>query len=171
MLTFILSAVCALSLNAAPADTLDKYIINGEQVVKFDGSQLVGKTVSDYKVTVAKSITADEAVRIHVIRTDGQKIKAIKSSSVVESFRFEDKDAEFNIAEFNIDGKNYSNAEVTVLSSTPLYIVDGKKCDKDAFAKIKPESIASMTVYKPGSKGALKLSGKSDVAVIVVVTK
>lgn len=166
MLTFILSAVCALSLNAAPADTLDKYIINGEQVVKFDGSQLVGKTVSDYKVTVAKSITADEAVRIHVIRTDGQKIKAIKSSSVVESFRFEDKDAEFNI-----DGKNYSNAEVTVLSSTPLYIVDGKKCDKDAFAKIKPESIASMTVYKPGSKGALKLSGKSDVAVIVVVTK
>lgn len=166
MLTFILSAVCALSLNAAPEDTLDKYIINGEQVVKFDGSQLVGKTVSDYKVTVAKSITADEAVRIHVIRTDGQKIKAIKSSSVVESFRFEDKDAEFNI-----DGKNYSNAEVTVLSSTPLYIVDGKKCDKDAFAKIKPESIASMTVYKPGSKGALKLSGKKDVAVIVVVTK
>lgn len=155
-----------MSLNAAPADTLDKYIINGEQVVKFDGSQLVGKTVSDYKVTVAKSITADEAVRIHVIRTDGQKIKAIKSSSVVESFRFEDKDAEFNI-----DGKNYSNAEVTVLSSTTLYIVDGKKCDKDAFAKIKPESIASMTVYKPGSKGALKLSGKKDVAVIVVVTK
>ena len=101
-----------------------------------------------------------------MIRTDGQKIKAIKSSSVVESFRFEDKDAEFNI-----DGKNYSNAEVTVLSSTTLYIVDGKKCDKDAFAKIKPESIASMTVYKPGSKGALKLSGNSDVAVIVVVTK
>lgn len=151
MLTFILSAVCALSLNAAPADTLDKYIINGEQVAKFDGSQLVGKTVSGYKVTVAKSNTADEAVRIHVIRTDGQKIKVIKSSG--------------------IDGKNYSNAEVTVLSSTTLYIVDGKKCDKDAFAKIKPESIASMTVYKPGSKGALKLSGKKDVAVIVVVTK
>ena len=155
-----------MSLNAAPADTLDKYIINGEQVVKFDGSQLVGKTVSDYKVTVAKSITADEAVRIHVIRTDGQKIKAIKSSSVVESFRFEDKDAEFNI-----DGKNYSNAEVTVLSSTTVYFVDGKKCDKDALTKIKPESIASMNVYKPGSKGALKLSGKKDVAVIVVVTK
>ena len=165
MLTFILSAVCALSLNAAPADTLDKYIINGEQVVKFDGSQLVGKTVSDYKVTVAKSNATDEAVRIHVIRTDGRKIKAIKSS-VVESFRVEDKDTEFNI-----NGKNYSNAEVTVLSSTTVYFVDGKKCDKDAFGKIKPESIASMTVYKPGSKGALKLSGKSDVAVIVVVTK
>lgn len=155
-----------MSLNAAPADTLDKYIINGEQVVKFDGSQLVGKTVSDYKVTVAKSITADEAVRIHVIRTDGQKIKAIKSSGVVESFRFEDKDTESNI-----NGKNYSNAEVTVLSSTTLYIVDGKKCDKDALTKIKPESIASMNVYKPGSKGALKLSGKKDVAVIVIVTK
>lgn len=154
-----------MSLNAAPADTLDKYIINGEQVAKFDGSQLVGKTVSDYKVTVAKSNATDEAVRIHVIRTDGRKIKAIKSS-VVESFRVEDKDTEFNI-----NGKNYSNAEVTVLSSTTVYFVDGKKCDKDAFGKIKPESIASMTVYKPGSKGALKLSGKSDVAVIVVVTK
>lgn len=166
MLTFILSAVCALSLNAAPADTLDKYIINGEQVAKFDGSQLVGKTVSDYKVTVPKSNVADAAVRIHVIRTDGRKIKALKSSGVVESFRVEDKDTESNI-----NGKNYSNAEVTVLSSTTVYFVDGKKCDKDALTKIKPESIASMNVYKPGSKGALKLSGKKDVAVIVVVTK
>lgn len=155
-----------MSLNAAPADTLDKYIINGEQVAKFDGSQLVGKTVSDYKVTVPKSNVADAAVRIHVIHTDGQKIKAIKSSCVVEDFRVEDKDTESNI-----NGKNYSNAEVTVLSSTTVYIVDGKKCDKDALTKIKPESIASMNVYKPGSKGALKLSGKKDVAVIVVVTK
>ena len=170
MLGIFLSAICALNINAsamtASVDTLDRYIINNQAVGRFDGSQLVGKTVSDYKVTVAKSNTADEAVRIHVIRTDGQKIKVIKSSGVVEGFRIEDKDTEFNI-----NGKNYSNAEVTVLSSTTVYIVDGKKCDKDALTKIKPESIASMNVYKPGSKGALKLSGKKDVAVIVVVTK
>ena len=139
MLTIFLCAVCTFGINAsaatAQADTLDKYIINDKKVVKFDGSQLVGKTVSDYKVTVTKSNVAGEVVRTHVIRTDGQKIKE------------------------------------TVLSPTALYIVDGKKCDKEALNKIKPKDIASMTVYKAGSKEAVKLSGKNDVSVIEIVTK
>lgn len=45
------------------------------------------------------------------------------------------------------------------------------KCDKEALTKIKPESIASMTVYKAGCKEAVELSGRKDVAVIKVVTK
>lgn len=54
MLTSILSAICALALSATPvqaqADTVNLYIINGEKVTNFDGSQLVGKTISDYKL-------------------------------------------------------------------------------------------------------------------------
>lgn len=49
--------------------------------------------------------------------------------------------------------------------------IDGKKCAKEALTKIKPESIASMTVYKAGCKEAVELSGRKDVAVIKVVTK
>ncbi len=159
-----LSAICALTINAsaAPADTLDKYIINGEQVAKFDGSQLVGKTVSDYKVTVANGNAG--AVRIHIIRTDGNKSKTVKSATVVEGVHPED-------IEVNVNGKTYNSSNSTVLLTSAVYIIDGKKCDKEALTKIKPDSIASMTVYKPGSKEAKKLSGEDDVTVIEVVTK
>ncbi len=34
------------SVSTAPADTLDKYIINGEKVEKFDGSLLAGTEFS-----------------------------------------------------------------------------------------------------------------------------
>ena len=51
MLTSILSAVCALVLSsnsiASQGDTLNVYIIDGEKIENFDGSQLLGKTVSD----------------------------------------------------------------------------------------------------------------------------
>lgn len=168
--TLFLSAICALSINVsattAPVDTLDKYIIDGEQVTNFDGSQLVGKTISDYKVTVAKSNTDSDVVKVHVIRTDGLKTKEIKSTISVEGVRLED-----NGTEFTIDGKKYSKTDVTVVPSAAVYLIDGKKCDKDALVKIKPESIASLTVYKPGSKEAKKLSGKNNVTVIEVVTK
>ena len=163
-----LSAVCALGLNAAmvaaPADTIDRYIINGQLIEKFDGSQLVGKTVSDYKITLAKGNSGEAVVRMHVIGTDGKKVKEIKSATVVEGVHPED-------VEVNVNGKTYNSSNSTVLLTSAVYIIDGKKCDKDALTKIKPESIASMTIYKPGSKEAVKLSGKSDVTVIEVVTK
>ena len=144
MLTFIMSAICAVSLNAstaaAQADTLDRYVINGQQVEKFDGSQLVGKNVSDYKVVVADGEVGGKVLRMHLIRTDGQKVKEIKSAKT---------------------------ADVT----SAVYFINGKKGTKDDLNKIKPESIASMTVYKPGSKEAVELSGQKDVTVIKVETK
>lgn len=140
-----MSAVCALSINASveavQADTLDRYIINDKRVEKFDGSQLVGKNVSDYKVVVADGEVAGNVLRMHLIRTDGQKVKEIKSAKTVE------------------------------VSSSTMYIIDGKKGSYDNLKKIKPESIASMTVYKAGSKDAVEISGKSDVAVVKVETK
>lgn len=162
-----LSAICALSLNAGaamvPASSIDRYIINGEQVENFDGSQLVGKTISDYKLIVAKGNAADGDVRCHIIRTDGGKITQVKGSTVIEGMHVGDKDTEFSI-----NGEKYTDAKVTVVSTTAVYIIDGKKCDKEALNKIKPEEIAAMTVYKPGSKEAKNLSGENNVTVIKV---
>ncbi len=139
-----MSAVCALSLNAstmaAPTDTLDRYVINGQKVEKFDGSQLVGKNVSDYKVIVADGNVEGKVIRMHLIRTDGQKVKEIKS------------------------------AKTTDVTSA-VYVINGKKGDKEDMNKIKPESIASITIYKAGSKEALELSGDKNVSVVKVETK
>lgn len=165
-----LSAICALSVNAsaveAQADTLERYVINGQQVAKFDGSQLVGKTVSDYKVAVAEGNADGQVIRLHLINTNGQKVKDIKSVTATEGVKVGNEKTEFTV-----NGKKYTNASVTVVSTTAVYIIDGKPCDKEALNKIKPESIVSMTVNKPGSKEAVKLSGKDNVTVIEVVTK
>ena len=166
-----MGAICALNINAsamtASADTLDRYIINNQTIGRFDGSQLIGKTISDYKIVLAKSESDGEVIRLHLIRTDGQKVARIKSDSA-------DGGVDLGNGEINItvNGKTYTNANSKIIiAGSVIYVIDGKKCDKEALAKIKPESIASMTVYKPGCKEAVELSGRKDVTVIKVVTK
>ncbi|MDE7126574.1 MAG: hypothetical protein K2O58_01575, partial [Bacteroidales bacterium] len=74
MLTSILSAVCALVLGTSAmtsqADTVNVYMINGEKVTNFDGSQIVGKTVSDYKIGVATNNATGEVSKVHIIKTE-----------------------------------------------------------------------------------------------------
>lgn len=173
MLGIFLSAICALNINAsamtASVDTLDRYIINNQAVGKFDGSQLVGKTISYYKIFLTKGKSESGILRLHVIRTDGRKAKVIEVKSSTDGEEGGVGNVETVVT---IDGKTYTNANSTIISSkAAIYIINGKKCDKEALTKIKPESIASMTVYKPGCKEAVELSGRKDVAVIKVVTK
>jgi len=71
MTSFILSTVCALALGAASpsvqADTTDVYVIDYVEVKGFNGSQLVGKTISTYNISVTTS--GSETVRTHIIKT------------------------------------------------------------------------------------------------------
>ena len=76
MKTLIISALCALALCSVPygaearpaqSDTLDRYVIDGVDVTGFDGSQLVGKTIQSYDVTVSKS--GRTVCRTHSITT------------------------------------------------------------------------------------------------------
>lgn len=62
-------------------DTLDRYIINNQTVGKFDGSQLVGKTISYYKIFLTKGKSESGILRLHVILTDGRKAKEIEEKS------------------------------------------------------------------------------------------
>ena len=71
MTSFILSAVCALALGAASpsvqADTTDVYIIDYAEVKGFNGSQLVGKTVSTYNINLVTE--GSQTFRRHIIKT------------------------------------------------------------------------------------------------------
>lgn len=154
MLGIFLSAICALNINAsamtASVDTLDRYIINNQAVGRFDGSQLVGKTISYYKIFLTKGKSESGILRLHVIRTDGRKAKVIEVKSSADGEEGGVGNVETVVT---IDGKTYTNANSTIISSkAAIYIIDGKKCDKEALTKIKPESIASMTVYKPAAR-------------------
>ncbi|MBR1538586.1 MAG: hypothetical protein IJ636_03670 [Bacteroidales bacterium] len=72
MTNFFLTAICAALLSAgtpaAPADTLNRYVIDKQVVENFDGSQLAGTKVLAYEITTANE--DGQVVRIHEIRTN-----------------------------------------------------------------------------------------------------
>ena len=71
MTSIILSSICALALGAASpsvlSDTTDVYVIDYVEVADFDGTQLIGKTISTYNI----NLTGDGSrmVRHHIIKT------------------------------------------------------------------------------------------------------
>ena len=95
MLTALFSMICALNMSAATpvvsvaleasvdpivsvtptADTVDVYVIDKVKIEKFDGSQLKGKTVLDY------AITLHDGVRTHTITTSQGSEKPTSATS------------------------------------------------------------------------------------------
>lgn len=160
--TFILSTVCALALNVqsleAKQDTIHKYVIDKQVVGNFNGSQLEGKTISKY--IIAYKNLGNVIEKTHVIYTDMTPdgvIKVRTNGSVV-----------------SIKGANGENPTGNIKRNNEcLIIVDGKETSSDDFQiiKLNPEKIASINVYKPGSKVADSYGDKGKKGVLVVVTK
>ena len=71
MISTILSCICAVALGAASpsvqADTIDVYVVDYVDVNDFDGSQLVGRTISTYNVNLTGN--GSRVVRRHTIKT------------------------------------------------------------------------------------------------------
>lgn len=121
MLTTIISMVCALSLGASSvssqADTVNVYMINDEKVANFDGSQLVGKTITDYKVVTA---TKDNTVyQVHGITTGDAAAQAKKAENTV----------------YIIDGKKSSEAAMNSLQPDTISAITIYKAGSKEAAK------------------------------------
>ena len=74
-ITLLFAALCSYGpLQAAslpaPRDTMDRYVINNTPVDLFDGSQLEGKKIVTYRISMVKS-PSKGVVRIHNIKTKG----------------------------------------------------------------------------------------------------
>ena len=71
MTSLVLSAICAVALGAASpsvqTDTTDVYVIDYVEVKDFNGTQLVGKTISTYNVNLTGE--GSRIVRTHIIKT------------------------------------------------------------------------------------------------------
>lgn len=166
MLTSILSAICALALSAiqVPADTVNLYIINGEKVTNFDGSQLVGKTVSDYKIMTATSSSNGvvTVTKVHNICTNGKQAKSVTVNSTTIDL------SQISSVMVDDDVASYSISSVT--SDIAVYI-DGKKISREELGKIKPDQIAAITILKAGSKEAMALTKDKTINVMKVELK
>ena len=167
MKKLILISICltvgAITLSAQK--TL--YVIDNVTVEHFDGSQLKGKTVSDYKITT--SGTGRNAITVHAITTTRSAFSYSFSMPHLGSLRIPDK-SDFKY--FKADTLLFPNG-IGVFKNTPrkiVYVIDGKVSeDGNAFRSISPLSIASITVLKDDSPEA-KAYGE-NVSVIKIETK
>ena len=67
MAGIILSTLCAVFLGTAAADTTNVFIIDNVEVKAFNGSQLNGKTISAYEITLTDA--GAKTIRTHRIKT------------------------------------------------------------------------------------------------------
>lgn len=199
MLTSILSAVCALALGSSAmtsqADTVNVYMINGEKVTNFDGSQLCGKTVSDYRIGVATNNATGEVSKVHIIKTEehvsplkvngvqvmGQDVIYVVDGVKTSSLDFI-KIKQENIGSMTVckagseEAMEWTDDEnVYVIKfetkKENIYIIDGKQVSSDEFSKFKSNDISSMKIYKAGSEESAKWTGNKDRNVILIELK
>ena len=144
-LLFILisGSLDAAPLTAAP-DTLQQYFINGQRVEKFDGSQLVGKTIEAYTIDDIISPYTNSPVRVHSIVTEDANLP--KPSSTIQIRK-------------------------ASVQPDPVFVIDGKQVTKKEFENMNPAQIKSMTVIKNGTLEEVKKYDGWENGVILVETK
>ena len=158
MKRFIITIFCAAlfmaSSSAQTSKTTEKYIIDGREITNFDGSQLKDKVILDYKIEpgtecfVHRITTADSLKNLKV-KLDGSKI---------------------DIPKIFDEGANKGKYKLVIKKDKLLYIVDGVE-KKNGLEGIDLTNIASVTVFKPGSKEALSYGEAGKNGVVIIKTR
>ena len=168
MRKIIIISIClfigALTLSAQQT----VYVIDNETVENFDGSQLKGRIVRDYKITTKGS--GRRAVTVHAITTSPSVF------SVSGRFSLPDSLKTLHVrgyTRFGVDSVLVTK-DMKVIQPTNrkvVYIIDGKEYDDmSAFQTISPFDVENITVLKGGTPEQKEKYGE-DVSVIVVTTK
>ena len=166
MLTTLLSALCALALSsggstatttstpAAPADTTNRYAIDGSVIDSFDGSQLVGKTVRAYEINILNG--KKEVIRLHNISTT--EASHAGEVRVIGTGVMNNDDAKIIIRESQ--------------SGDAVFVVDGKVISAEELHMISPSEIISMEIIKDNaSEIKKKYTDKKDAGVVIITTR
>ena len=165
VLTFI-----ALFVAAASYAQENVFIINGEKIENFDGSQLTGKKILLFNVI------KDGKGDIYSIHTDEILPDSLRNRpyKVSTEFHYITKDTLANGNNINKSEKaGKREVEVTkfdILNSKPLIILDGKEYT-GSINDIKSGNINSINVYKPGSNVANAYGEKGKNGVLKIFTK
>ncbi len=141
------------------------YVIDNEAVEHFDGSQLKGKNVKDYKITTKGS--GSKAITVHSITT---------ASS---TYPFFGTFSNFNLdplksVKFSPDSilLNKGIKVITNKQKKLVYVIDGERYYGEAAAtalkEIPSTNIRSVKVLKEGSPEALQYG--EDVSVMIITT-
>lgn len=176
--TSIIAVLCALALgtttlSAQDHKTSDVYIINGEKVENFDGSQLEGCTISSYKIMNAAN--ASESNTVHFIETTGKTVKSISTQVFVNGKPTTEEDLNsiksVDVKEIDIKGQgNEKTVEIWDGDET-VFVLNEKKITAEEFNNIKPNKIKKVTVKKDAATISKYGEEGKTKAVILVETK
>ena len=146
------------------------FIINGEKIENFDGSQLTGKKILLFNVI------KDGKGDIYSIHTDEILPDSLRNRpyKVSTKLHYITKDTLANGNNLNkLEKAGKREVEVTkfdMLNSKPLIILDGKEYT-GSINDIKSGDINSINVYKPGSDVANAYGEKGKNGVLKIFTK
>ncbi len=162
---------------AARTDTIDRYIINGQTVTRFDGSQLVSKTIVNYDISY--KTTPDAVIKEHNITTrkayqitDVMNTPAenLPEGTSVKSTTFEAGSGVTSTTVKSNGLKNMVELEGAFpAGEKPILIIDGE-VSKASLDDIDPDKIKSLTVLR--GKAATQIWGdQGKNGVIEITTK
>lgn len=151
MKRIIIAAIITIALNALNASAQEKttYIIDGQKVEHFDGSQLSGKLITSYTVD-AKTNTHTISTYKRSVQKDGDKIRIVGSGKVsdlnqAQTFRFKGGDDEVVCV---VDGKVVPQAEVQTMDASTISEVEViKNQDSPIFKKYAKEGTLGVILF------------------------
>ena len=168
MKKLLLITICLLAAGVTLSAQKTMYIIDNETVEHFDGSQLKGKIISDYKIST--SGTGRNAITVHAITTTGYDFSQHRFFQVPQTFQLGDS---LRIPEFQHKADTIfltPNSKVFQrIDRKVVYVIDGVISeDGDVFKSLSSQDIASITVLNESS--AAKKYGV-NASVILIQTK
>lgn len=169
MKKIIIIAVCAILHEATAlsqtADNATVYVINGEKITNFDGSQLKGKTVTEYRIGTAEK--DGKQTTVHFIDvSDGTNADSPCTKGKVLCIK-KPKDASSEECTGNGED-NVAKRKADV--NKALLIVDDEEYN-GKISDISPNDIKEMNIYQPGSDIAKKYGEKGENGVIFIYRK
>lgn len=119
------------------------YVIDGQTVESFDGSQLTGKTIVSYTVNN----------NVHVVFTSDYKGKASANT----------RPSNGTVGSANVD-------IISVNGNTVVYVIDGKVTSLDTFKSMSTSGIESVRVIKSKDDPDFKKYARPSTNIVMMIT-
>lgn len=152
------------------------YVIDNETVEHFDGSQLQGKNILEYRIVTGG--TGDKSVTIHFITTshpsesaaaESRKTTTVLTMSKTDSLAM----SQMNVLRASAGSGNMDSKTIFMPSAAEkkkVYVIDGELYeDESVFQSLSSQDIESLTVLLNGS--ATPEHYCDDCSAVIVKTK
>lgn len=164
---FWLAALFAVASLQAQEVKSGHYIIDGKVVKEFDGSQLIGKTITSY--------TTNQVLNIHIIFTSEYQGDAEARKEEVKAALAKVTPERGHVVVIH-DGDAKPKADQ---SEQKIYVINGKVVPYSELKELSSYKIVSMTVvknkqhpdYVKYARDAVKYGGVDPEALIIITTK